>query len=307
MAEDSHFERRSLAVAKWANLVMGVAGVVAAFLSRSDALLVDGLYSGVNFASAIVAAKVGAAVSRPPDRRRPFGYEAEESLYVTFRSLVLIGVIAFAGLNAVEKTLTWATGGAVPELIFGPILVYVALMVAICLGLAALHHHNWKRAGRRSAILKTETRAALVDGTISAGAGGALLAVPLLKGTALAFVIPIADAIVVLGLAAFIVREPARMFMEALREVAGEAAEASVVEQVRGRTEGILADSPYELLEVAVTRLGRSHFVGVYLKPEHAVSAAELDTLRERLQAAYGELLGIVRTELIVTQRQPFE
>lgn len=67
-------ESRFLAVGKWANLFMAGAGVTAAYLSRSDALLVDGLYSGVNFLSAIVAAKVGAAVTRPPpdggDRHR---------------------------------------------------------------------------------------------------------------------------------------------------------------------------------------------------------------------------------------------
>ena len=37
---------------------MAVAGVVASFLSNSDALLVDGLYSGVNFVSAIIAAGI---------------------------------------------------------------------------------------------------------------------------------------------------------------------------------------------------------------------------------------------------------
>ena len=56
-------ERRSLHVGKWGNLLMGVAGVVASFLSNSDALLVDGLYSGVNFVSAIIAAKIAAIVA----------------------------------------------------------------------------------------------------------------------------------------------------------------------------------------------------------------------------------------------------
>lgn len=60
---DVEIERRSLEGGKWANLFMAVAGVAASLVSRSDALLVDGLYSGVNFASAVVAAKVGAAVT----------------------------------------------------------------------------------------------------------------------------------------------------------------------------------------------------------------------------------------------------
>ena len=52
-AADIDYEKRSLATGMWANLFMGAAGITAAQLSNSDALMVDGLYSGVNFISAI--------------------------------------------------------------------------------------------------------------------------------------------------------------------------------------------------------------------------------------------------------------
>jgi divalent metal cation (Fe/Co/Zn/Cd) transporter len=42
-------EKRSLHLGKWANLLMAGVVVAAAYASHSDALLVDGLYSGVNF------------------------------------------------------------------------------------------------------------------------------------------------------------------------------------------------------------------------------------------------------------------
>lgn len=73
-------ERQSLQLGKWGNLLMAGAGVAAAYLSHSDALLVDGLYSGLNFVSAIVAANVAASVAKPADRRYPFGYGAYEAL-----------------------------------------------------------------------------------------------------------------------------------------------------------------------------------------------------------------------------------
>ena len=39
-------ERNSLNVGKWGNLIMAFAGIGAAYASRSEALLIDGLYSG---------------------------------------------------------------------------------------------------------------------------------------------------------------------------------------------------------------------------------------------------------------------
>ncbi len=106
------------------------------------------------------------------DRRYPFGYDAYEALYVTFRSLVLLGIMVFAAFGAIREIIAYAMGEAVPEPNFGPILVYSVVMVAICLTLAAWHKHNWKRSGRRSEILSTESRASVVDAVISGGVGG---------------------------------------------------------------------------------------------------------------------------------------
>ena len=54
-----NYEARSLRAAKWSNAFMGIAGVSAAILSNSNALLVDGVVSFVNFISVIVAGHVG--------------------------------------------------------------------------------------------------------------------------------------------------------------------------------------------------------------------------------------------------------
>jgi predicted Co/Zn/Cd cation transporter (cation efflux family) len=304
--DDTVIERRSLETGKWGNLLMAVAGVAASFLSHSDALLVDGLYSGVNFVSAILAARIAATVVQPADRRYPFGYDVYEPLYVTFRSLVLLGIMVFAAFGALGKILTYATGGAVPKLEFGPILVYSALMVAICLALAAWHRRNWLQAGKRSEILATESRAAVVDAAISGGVGGGFLAAMLLTGTSLEFLVPVSDSIIVLLLCAVIAKEPLQMFLRSLRQVAGSAAEPEVVQDVRTHLEEFLHERPFELLEVAVMRLGRTHFVVSYVKPEAAVDGVQADALWQELDTAIRDLVGPARTELIVAARPPY-
>ncbi len=304
---DAAIEQQSLRLGKWANLLMAVAGVIAAYLSHSDALLVDGLYSGVNFVAAIIAARVGMAVLRPPDRRYPFGYDAHESLYVIFRSLLLIGIMTFALFGAVVKIATYATGGQGPGLVFGPILVYVILMVIICFGLGGWHYYNLWRSGMRSELLRVESKVAVLDGLISTGAGGGLLAVSLLRGTSLEFIVPVADSIIVLLLTAFIAHQPVQMFLNALREVAGETAEPSIVEQVRACTQALLQDRLYTVIEVTVTKMGRNYFVIPYLKPEAPVSVEELDALRDELKDACANLMGEAKFELIITAREPYQ
>jgi predicted Co/Zn/Cd cation transporter (cation efflux family) len=303
--DDQFYERRSLGVGKWANLLMGVLGVTAAMLSNSDALMVDGLYSAVNFVSAIIAGRIALSVTKGADRRRPFGYDANESIYITFRSLVLIGILVLAFLIALDKIITYAGGGEVPELNFGPIVFYTLTVVTICFFLAAWHQVHWKKTGGRSDILRTERTASVVDGILSTGAGGALVAVTFLRGTPLEFIVPISDAVVVVVLAALMAGEPVRMLVGAVREIAGESVAEETVSGVRKKIRAALPQA-CTLLQVAVTKLGRSYFVVAYIRPEGAVKAQEMDSLRRELQEEYRSLLEPVKSEVVFTAHPPF-
>lgn len=302
----ARIEQNSLTTGKWANLVMAISGVVAAYLSHSDALLVDGLYSGVNFISAVVGARVTAWVRKPADRGYPFGYETHETLYVQFRSLILLGILTFAIFNALAKIFVYATGGDVPPLVFGPILVYAVLMVVICFSLAAWHHHNWRRSGATSDVLQTEAKAAVVDGVLSAGAGGGLLVASFFGGTFLGFVVPIADALVVLIMSSLILAEPWRLFRNSLREVAGASAAPEITQNALMCTQEVLRDRNFRIHDVVVTRAGRRYFVVPLLCPYRAVTAEELDAVRADLEKGFQKCLGPNRTEIIVTAEGPF-
>jgi predicted Co/Zn/Cd cation transporter (cation efflux family) len=303
---DLQYEKRSLSVGMWANLLMGAAGITAAQLSNSDALMVDGLYSGVNFCSAIIAGRVASSLLKPADKRMPFGYDANEALYILFRSLVLLGILMFAGFNSLRKIITYVNGGDVPELQFGPIAIYMVFMVAICAGLAAGHHHNWSKTGRRSEILLTEKTASIVDCVISAGAGAALLSVTLLRGTPAEVIIPVADAVVVIVLALVMIKQPYKMLHGAVKEVAGEAVDEEISAKTRERIEQTIRDIPCELLAVAVTKLGRTHFVLTYVRPDDSVVAEDLDEFRNVVHACYEDLFGTVKSEVIYTAEKPF-
>jgi predicted Co/Zn/Cd cation transporter (cation efflux family) len=296
-------EQRSLNLAKWANLFMAIAGITAAWASRSDALLVDGLYSGVNFFAAMIAVQVGRSIARAPDRRRPFGYDADEAIYITFRSLTLLGIIVFAVFNSSEKILVYATGDVVPELILGPIVIYAAAMVAICAFLAFWHHRSWTRTGRQSEILKTESRAAIVDGVLSAGTGTALVLVPFLKGTALSGLIPIADAIVVLAMSAFIIRQPIVTFLDAFGEIAGYSMSAPHYKKARRVVQELAANADFKVADVAATKLGRSFFIVAYLDPGRKITSNEVDALNSDFAKQARGQFANVKTEIIITEQ----
>ncbi|MCX2722204.1 cation transporter [Roseibium salinum] len=294
-------ERSALKTGKWANLFMALAGLLTAWLSRSDAMLVDGLYSAVNFISAIAAARIGTRVGLPPTRSRPWGYDFDEVLYVTFRSLILIGVLVFAAVVSGSKIWTFFAGGEVPELKFGPIAVYALIIIAICLSLAVNYHRAYRKTGKRSALLKTEARAALIDGALSVGSGAALLSLPFLEGTILGPYVPIGDAVIVLLLILAIIWQPLAAFRTTLADLAGVSAPGGTYAKVARTARDLAREKGYRFHRAAVLQAGRMHYAAIYLDPQAPVEAADIDAYRDELTERLDRLLGSTRVEVIVT------
>jgi predicted Co/Zn/Cd cation transporter (cation efflux family) len=299
-------ERRSLQIGVAASLLMAAMGISVYALSGSEALLLDGLYSGLMAASSFIAARIGANVVRPPDRAYPYGYDGQESLYVLFRSLVLIGILSVAVITAGTTIVNHLAGQTVAAVQLRPVAAYAGLMVVLCLALAWRHERDWKRSGRCSELLRTEAHAARVDGLISAVAGAALLGAPLLQSTPLRPLVPVADSVLVLLLALAVVPEPLQQFWRALRQAAGAACDPALITRTRAAVQELLSGMSAWLLDLTVMKVGRTTFVVAYLNPAMPVDGPWIDRLRERIDARCAELLGPVRTEVIVTGQAPF-
>jgi predicted Co/Zn/Cd cation transporter (cation efflux family) len=294
-------EAKSLLVSKWANLFMGVCGIVAAWLSNSEAILMDGLFSGIGFIAAVFAARVGASVNQPPDRIRPFGYDADEAIYTTFRSMSLIGLIVFAVISAIMKIATYALGGEVPELVFGPIIIYFFVISFTCVALAVLHHVNWRRTGKSSEILKLEKQAAIVDGAITTGAGIGLLAIPFLAGTPFAWIVPIGDSVVLLVLCTLVTMHPIVSFKQGMAQLAGVSADPATLKKMRRIISGQIGDKDIRLVDASVNKIGRNFTVAVYIEPAYAITADEIDQFTLALEEAANNALGSTRVYTLIS------
>ena len=296
-------EKKSLKQGRRLNVIMGIMGVTFAILSQSSALMVDGLYSMVNFASSIIAAGVSAKIAMDADEEMPFGYDFYEALYITFRALVLLGIMLFSFLGAVSKIITYITGSPVAEIKPGFILIYTVINVILCFTLAGIHKKNYEKTGNKSEILKAEQSAAMVDGMISLGAGGALMALALLKGTALDFLVPIADSIVVLVLVTWMVKEPLGLFKRSLQELLGRSLGEKLEEEVMVLLKLAVNFDKYDFIDLKILKVGRHYHALTLLKPLEPVTAADMDAIRAKVQKNL-EKIDSVRSEIIFTEKK---
>ncbi|WP_158963416.1 cation transporter [Chachezhania sediminis] len=301
-ADGPRIERRALVLAMWGNLFMGVTGVLCAILSHSNAILVDGLFSTIGFTAAIAGRRISARAEDGPDRLRPFGYAADEAIFTTFRALSLLGLMLFAMASALSNIWSYLRGHPPEELVFGIVVVYFVVIGATCLALWYSHRKSWIAGGRRSEILRMEANGAAFDGILTAAAGMGLAVVHVFRNGILAPVAPVGDSIIVLVLCAAVVGRYVFDFRAGLKELAGVTAGPAEVALVRRALRPLLVADGGRLVDMSVSKLGRSYMVAAYYNPRRKMTAAEVDTLALALDRAAQDVLRGSMVILIVTE-----
>ena len=302
-------EARALRLGSLGNAIGAVSALVFYLRSGSDALLLDGLYTAVMAGASVIAAQVSRAAQQPRSRAYPFGASGQEPLYVLFRTLVLLGIIVFAMVSAAGKVLTHIQGGSIAAVRLDGLGLYFSAMVLLNLWLWRVFVGTWNRSGRNSDMLRGMAVSARFDALISAGTGIALLGSPLLLGTPLAALVPIADALLVLVLSAALLGEPIGILKAAVAEAAGSSQSISATTQSRCSSAIVpaLKLQGCELIELAMIRLGRTITAVAYVEPASAMTARQIDALRLAVEA---ELVSTLQTmvlcEVIPTAVHPY-
>ena len=302
-------EIRALQLGTLGNSVGAVAALVFYLRSGSDALLLDGLYTAVMAGASVIAGQVNRAALQPRSRAYPFGASGQEPLYVLFRTLVLLGIIAFAVVSAIGKILTAVQGGVIPAVQLDGLGWYFSAMVLLNLWLWRVFARSWSNGGGNNDMLRGMAISARFDALISAGTGIALLGSPSLLATPLAPLVPIADSLLVLVLSLALVGEPIAILQGAVTEAAGSSRSIppALHSSCSASVAAVLAQRGCTLLELAMIRLGRTVTAVAYVEPATAVTASQTDGLRLDVEAELVQTLQTpVLCEVIATSVHPY-
>jgi predicted Co/Zn/Cd cation transporter (cation efflux family) len=228
---------------------------------------------------------------------------------VLFRTLVLMGIIAFAVVSAIGKILTAVQGGVIPAVQLDGLGWYFSAMVLLNLWLWRVFARSWSNGGGNNDMLRGMAISARFDALISAGTGIALLGSPSLLATPLAPLVPIADSLLVLVLSLALVGEPIAILQGAVTEAAGSSRSIpqGLHSSCSAAVAAVLAERGCTLLELAMIRLGRTVTAVAYVEPATAVTASQTDGLRLDVEAELVQTLQTpVLCEVIATSVHPY-
>ena len=270
-------ETRALRLSAYATAGFGILGTASGLWIGSDAILLHGVFNWISFVMALLSIKVAAMVARPADESFPFGYAGFEPLVNSVKSLLIIGVSAFALFGALEVLL-----GGGRRLEAAVALAYAAIATTGCFSVSLYQRKVARATG--SPLVAVDAKNWFVNGAISSSVGVAFLAAMLLKGTALDSAVPFVDSGLVVLLVLLTIPIPLKMVRGRLGELLGLVPPEEVCRELHDRFEEITRGTAVEGVALRATAVGRTIFLLAEARVPGDETVEELDCLRETIR-----------------------
>lgn len=284
LALRSELEASLLRLSVGATVLIAGLGVVFGLLSNSLAIIFDGLFSVVDAVITGLMLAVARLVARESNQKFQYGYWHLEPLVVALKAAVLMTLVAFGFLGAVQSLLA---GGNAPEL--GVAILYSVLVVLIC---AAVWFWLWRQNDRiGSALVAIDLKAWAASGIITTALLIAFLVALAMRGTALEPWIPYVDPATLALLSLMILPVPWKDAREAFNDIF-QIVPADLDAHVHEVMDAFVARHGFAGYESYVTRTGRARFIeiSVLARPDMpAKTIAHFDALRAEIGEAIGE------------------
>jgi predicted Co/Zn/Cd cation transporter (cation efflux family) len=258
--------------------------VLFGLVSGSLAIIFDGLFSVVDAVITALMLVVARLVAKESNQRFQYGYWHLEPLVVALKAAVLMTLVVFGFLGAVQSLLS---GGNAPEL--GVAILYSVLVVLICAG---VWFWLWRQNDRiGSALVAIDLKAWAASGIITTALLVAFLAALAMRGTTLEPWIPYVDPATLALLSLLILPVPWKDAKEAFKDIF-QIVPAELDAHVHAVMDAFVARHGFAGYESYVTRTGRAKFIeiSVLARPDMpAKTIAHFDALRAEIGAEIGE------------------
>jgi cation diffusion facilitator family transporter len=280
--ERARAEERALKVSGAGALVLSILGIAFALQSGSEAILLDGIFSGLGFVMALVTLKVSRLVRRPDDEVFQFGYAHLAPLINVIKSLMMSLLCAFAGISAL---VTLVDGGQ--PLAVGSALLYAVLATLIGIGLFL---YLGKAASHSaSPLVALDAKAARMDMFLSAIVLVSFVLGWLALRTELSPWVVYLDPGLVLLLCLLVLPVPLKILWQNGREALLLAPDAELQQSVRSVIREALKDFPVEGHRIRMLKLGNVLAVTLHLQPSPSLrinGVRDLDRVRFAIEEA---------------------
>lgn len=213
-----NIEKRAILVNLTPIGLMGVSGMYYGSVANSSAVVLDGLFSSVLFITVIIATFVSRLSEKPRNEMYPQGHWLLENLYILFKILVLLTIVAYSLEEGVSGLFSYFNNTLEHETVNQHLINYYyiikAFLVVICYFVYTYYLNKIKN---HSDILKLERKSVLIDGGITISIALGFIILSQFESTKL-----ISDQIILTCLSLFLLKEVTHDFILEINKTIGK-------------------------------------------------------------------------------------
>lgn len=286
-------ERSALNISLIAGLVFALLEVIIAIYTRSQAVLLDGFYDGVESVMIVISIGLVPFLYKSSNEKRPFGYLQLESVFVVIKGFTMAAITIGVIVSNVELALTGGRKIAFDSIAYFELFAtFLSIFVIILL--------KKKNAKMHSPLVTLEIQEWTIDTIASLGMAVAFLLPMFIKSHWFSHLVPYLDQIIAITLSFFMLPTPIRAIRTGLRDIFLIAPEEETVDEIKNIVDPILDANGYHHLYYDIVRTGRKLWISVYItfdRDEISISCLRImqsliiNALKKEYQDFYFELL----------------
>ena len=287
-------EKKTIATSTWLGVVVAIFEIGMFILSGSQAILIDGVYDSMDVTILVIYQLLLPLIYKPISERIPYGFAQVETLFILIKGSVLIIITTLIIYDDIVIILQGGTSIDTKQ-----VLVFEAFLTLFCI----FGYITVRRLGRKlnTPMIRVELITWKIDVLLSLGAFIAFfMEIPFLHFHVLEWLVPYIDPLVSCIIAALMLPEPTKAFVNAIRGLVLMAPSEEKLERIRGICDEVLSDYPYEVDFLDVVRTGRKVWISLYFTTEgNTIKVPQLKRATEALKVAISAIYTDPYVELV--------
>ena len=252
-------------------------------------MFLDAFISLILCVSTIISLVVARVVNKKDSEKFPLGRYAIENLFLIFRAVLMLGIIAYTLIEGIVTIVQFYDGTLVSDvnINFTYMIIYAVLMVGSCIAITVTYSHYNRKLEVPSEIIKIEITSSIFDGLVTLFATSSLLIFTYVP--ALSSISEIGDSIVVIILSVGYLVLPIKEIVKQIRILTDKRENQDIESEIRK----FLNDeySNFNIYDVYCALSGDVSSIYICLYPKEDLAASEISdeftSIREELGQEY--------------------
>lgn len=284
-----HYEQKALYWGVAINVFSALLGLVFFFITKSQTMFLDAFISLILCVSTIISLVIARVVSKKDSEKFPLGRYAIENLFLIFRAILMLGIIAYTLIEGIVTIVHFYDGTLVSDvnINFTHMIIYAVLMVGSCVAINVIYSYYNRKLEVPSEIIKIEITSSIFDGLVTLFAACSLLIFTYVP--ALSHISEIGDSIVVIILSIGYLILPIKEIVKQIRILTDKRENQDIESEIRK----FLNDeySNFKIYDVYCALSGDVSSIYICLYPKEDLAASEISdeftSIREELGQEY--------------------